>query len=155
METPHAASLVTLSLRALVQARQSLEKAKMVLDEEKQSLSTELKSLQASRTESDRGRKRAESQLQELTMRLTQADQEREEREERVHKLQVGRADAAGRRRTGRLTHGVVVTSVALLLSRSRMRLSRCPAMCPPLTANPSVCRKKSTVWRASFMTHR
>uniref|UniRef100_A0A3Q2Z141 Myosin-10-like n=1 Tax=Hippocampus comes TaxID=109280 RepID=A0A3Q2Z141_HIPCM len=76
------------ALRALVQARQSLEKAKMVLEEEKQSLSTELKGLQASRTESDRGRKRAESQLQELTMRLTQADQEREEREERVHKLQ-------------------------------------------------------------------
>ncbi|XP_077433098.1 uncharacterized protein myh14 isoform X6 [Vanacampus margaritifer] len=69
-------------------ARQSLEKAKMVLDEENQSLTTELKSLQASRTESDRGRKRAESQLQELTMRLTQADQEKEERDEKVHKLQ-------------------------------------------------------------------
>ncbi|KAM9806590.1 uncharacterized protein myh14 isoform 5-T5 [Syngnathus typhle] len=69
-------------------ARQSLEKAKLVLDEEKQSLSAELKTLQANRTESDRGRKRAESQLQEITMRLTQAEQEKEEKEERIHKLQ-------------------------------------------------------------------
>ncbi|XP_037128709.1 myosin-10 isoform X6 [Syngnathus acus] len=69
-------------------ARQSLEKAKLVLEEEKQSLSAELKTLQANRTESDRGRKRAESQLQELTMRLTQAEQEKEEKEERIHKFQ-------------------------------------------------------------------
>uniref|UniRef100_A0A3B4TXX6 Myosin-10-like n=1 Tax=Seriola dumerili TaxID=41447 RepID=A0A3B4TXX6_SERDU len=60
-----------------------------VLEEERQNLSSELKSLQASRTESERGRKRADSQLQELSARLTQADREREEREERVHKLQV------------------------------------------------------------------
>lgn len=39
--------------------------------------------------ESERGRKRAESQLQELGARLAQADREREEREERVQKLQV------------------------------------------------------------------
>ncbi|XP_049585467.1 myosin-10 isoform X2 [Syngnathus scovelli] len=69
-------------------ARQSLEKAKLVLEEEKQSLSAELKTLQANRTESDRGRKRAESQLQEITMRLTQAEQEKEEKEERIHKFQ-------------------------------------------------------------------
>lgn len=61
----------------------------MVLEEERQNLSSELKSLQAGRTESERGRKRAESQLQELSARLAQADREREEREERVHKLQV------------------------------------------------------------------
>lgn len=41
------------------------------------------------RTESERGRKRAENQLQELNARLAQADREKEEREERVHKLQV------------------------------------------------------------------
>ncbi|XP_061677060.1 myosin-10 isoform X3 [Syngnathoides biaculeatus] len=69
-------------------ARQSLEKTRLVLEEEKQSLSMELKSLQASRTESDRGRKRAENQLQEVTVRLSQAEQEKEEREERVQKLQ-------------------------------------------------------------------
>ncbi|XP_077382235.1 uncharacterized protein LOC144021880 isoform X2 [Festucalex cinctus] len=69
-------------------ARQSLENDKILLDEEKQSLIMELKGLQASRTESDRGRKRAESQLQELNMRLSQADQEKVEREEKVHKLQ-------------------------------------------------------------------
>lgn len=50
---------------------------------------SELKSLQSGRTESERGRKRAEGQLQELSARLAQADREREEREERVHKLQV------------------------------------------------------------------
>lgn len=49
----------------------------------------ELKSLQTGRTESERGRKRAEGQLQELGARLAQADRERDEREERVHKLQV------------------------------------------------------------------
>ncbi|XP_038567230.1 myosin-10 isoform X6 [Micropterus salmoides] len=69
-------------------ARQSLEKAKAVLEEERQNLTSELKSLQGGRMESERGRKRAESQLQELSARLAQADREREEREERVHKLQ-------------------------------------------------------------------
>lgn len=61
----------------------------MTLEEERQNLTSELKSLQTGRTESERGRKRAEGQLQELGARLTQADREREEREERVHKLQV------------------------------------------------------------------
>lgn len=76
-------------IHVLFQARQSLEKAKAVLEEERQNLTSELKSLQAGRTESERGRKRAEGQLQELSARLAQADREREEREERVHKLQV------------------------------------------------------------------
>uniref|UniRef100_A0A3B4ZDW6 Myosin-10-like n=1 Tax=Stegastes partitus TaxID=144197 RepID=A0A3B4ZDW6_9TELE len=70
-------------------SKRSLEKAKLVLEEERQNLSSELKSLQAGRTDSERGRKRAESQLQELNARLVQADREREEREERLHKLQV------------------------------------------------------------------
>ncbi|KAM3872782.1 uncharacterized protein myh14 [Diretmus argenteus] len=69
-------------------ARQSLEKAKALLEEERMNLASELKTLQGGRMESERGRKRAESQLQELTARLAQADREREEREERVHKLQ-------------------------------------------------------------------
>lgn len=60
-----------------------------MLEEERQNLTSELKSLQGGRMESERGRKRAESQLQELSARLAQADREREEREERVHKLQV------------------------------------------------------------------
>lgn len=62
-----------------------------MLEEERQNLTSELKTLQAGRTESERGRKRAEGQLQELSARLAQADREREEREERVHKLQVQR----------------------------------------------------------------
>ncbi|XP_055766155.1 myosin-10-like isoform X1 [Salvelinus fontinalis] len=69
-------------------ARQSLEKAKTLLEDERVSLASELKSLQGGRMESERGRKRAEGQLQELTARLAQADREREEREERLHKLQ-------------------------------------------------------------------
>ncbi|XP_034554514.1 myosin-10 [Notolabrus celidotus] len=77
-------------------ARQSLEKAKGILEEERQNLSSELKSLQAGRTESERGRKRAESQLQELSARLAQADREKEEKEERVHKLQCEIESVAG-----------------------------------------------------------
>uniref|UniRef100_A0AAY5K3N9 Myosin, heavy chain 14, non-muscle n=1 Tax=Esox lucius TaxID=8010 RepID=A0AAY5K3N9_ESOLU len=69
-------------------ARQSLEKAKVVLEEERGSLTSELKALQGGRMESERGRKRAESQVQELTTRLAQADREREERDDRLHKLQ-------------------------------------------------------------------
>ncbi|XP_036395373.1 myosin-10 isoform X2 [Megalops cyprinoides] len=69
-------------------ARQSLEKAKAVLEEERASLTNELKTLQGGKMESERGRKRAESQLQELNARLAQAEREREEREERMHKLQ-------------------------------------------------------------------
>ncbi|KAJ8392806.1 hypothetical protein AAFF_G00070100 [Aldrovandia affinis] len=69
-------------------ARQSLEKAKVVLEEERTSLSGELKALQGGKMEIERGRKRAEGQLQELNARLAQAEREREEREERVHKLQ-------------------------------------------------------------------
>lgn len=60
-----------------------------MLEEERQNLTSELKGLQAGRVESERGRKRAEGQLQELNARLAQADREREDREERVHKLQV------------------------------------------------------------------
>lgn len=59
------------------------------MEEERQNLTSELKSLQTGRMESERGRKRAESQLQELSARLAQADREREDREERVQKLQV------------------------------------------------------------------
>ncbi|XP_024122919.1 myosin-10 isoform X6 [Oryzias melastigma] len=69
-------------------ARQSLEKAKAMLEEERNNLTSEIKGLQAGRTESERARKRAESQLQELGARLAQADRDREDREERMHKLQ-------------------------------------------------------------------
>ncbi|KAK7147744.1 hypothetical protein R3I94_010310 [Phoxinus phoxinus] len=69
-------------------SRQSLEKAKAVLEEERMNLSAELKTLQGGKMESERGRKRAEGQLQEVNARLLQADREREEREERLVKLQ-------------------------------------------------------------------
>uniref|UniRef100_A0AAY4AAL5 Myosin, heavy chain 14, non-muscle n=1 Tax=Denticeps clupeoides TaxID=299321 RepID=A0AAY4AAL5_9TELE len=76
------------SKRVSNRARQSLEKAKVVLEEERVNLTRELKTLQAVKMESERGRKRAEGQIQEVTARLTQAEKEREEREERVQKLQ-------------------------------------------------------------------
>lgn len=88
----HHASCV---IHVLFQARQSLEKAKAALEEERQSLTSELKSLQANRMESERGRKRADGQLQEVSARLSQAEREREEREERIHKLQVGQKSSA------------------------------------------------------------
>ncbi|XP_051721635.1 myosin-10 isoform X7 [Ctenopharyngodon idella] len=69
-------------------SRQSLEKAKAVLEEERMNLSAELKTLQGGKMESERGRKRAEGQLQEVNARLLQAEREREEREERLSKLQ-------------------------------------------------------------------
>uniref|UniRef100_A0A8C1Y3R2 Myosin, heavy chain 14, non-muscle n=1 Tax=Cyprinus carpio TaxID=7962 RepID=A0A8C1Y3R2_CYPCA len=70
-------------------SRQSLEKAKAVLEEERMNLSAELKTLQGGKMESERGRKRAEGQLQELNARLSQAERERGEREERLSKLQL------------------------------------------------------------------
>uniref|UniRef100_A0A671KQJ3 Myosin-10-like n=1 Tax=Sinocyclocheilus anshuiensis TaxID=1608454 RepID=A0A671KQJ3_9TELE len=59
-----------------------------ILEEERMNLSAELKTLQGGKMESERGRKRAEGQLQELNARLAQAEREREEREERLSKLQ-------------------------------------------------------------------
>lgn len=76
-------------MRVCSQSRQSLEKSKAILEEERMNLSAELKTLQGGKMESERGRKRAEGQLQELNARLAQAEREREEREERLSKLQV------------------------------------------------------------------
>ncbi|XP_057195438.1 myosin-10 isoform X4 [Triplophysa rosa] len=86
----HTASIDSLQeqLDNSKRSRQSLDKAKAVLEEERMNLSAELKTLQGGRMESERGRKRAEGQLQELTARLSQAEREREEREERISKLQ-------------------------------------------------------------------
>ncbi len=81
--------LLTFDVRVCSQSRQSLEKAKTVLEEERMNLSAELKTLQGGKMESERGRKRAEGQLQELNARLAQAERERVERDERLSKLQV------------------------------------------------------------------
>uniref|UniRef100_A0A8B9K928 Myosin, heavy chain 14, non-muscle n=1 Tax=Astyanax mexicanus TaxID=7994 RepID=A0A8B9K928_ASTMX len=78
-----------LNKSVITASRQSLEKAKAVLEEERVNLTAELKTLQGGKMESERGRKRAEGQLQELTARLAQAEREREEREDRLHKLQL------------------------------------------------------------------
>ncbi|XP_073667748.1 uncharacterized protein myh14 isoform X5 [Paramisgurnus dabryanus] len=86
----HTASIDSLQeqLDNAKRSRQSLEKAKAVLEEERINLSAELKTLQGGKMESERGRKRAEGQLQEVTARLSQAEREREEREERISRLQ-------------------------------------------------------------------
>uniref|UniRef100_A0A671P0C7 Myosin-10-like n=1 Tax=Sinocyclocheilus anshuiensis TaxID=1608454 RepID=A0A671P0C7_9TELE len=84
----HTAAIDSLQ-EQLDNSRQSLEKTKAILEEERMNLSAELKTLQGGKMESERGRKRAEGQLQELNARLAQAEREREEREERLGKLQV------------------------------------------------------------------
>uniref|UniRef100_A0A8C2L644 Myosin, heavy chain 14, non-muscle n=1 Tax=Cyprinus carpio TaxID=7962 RepID=A0A8C2L644_CYPCA len=84
----HTAAIDSLQ-EQLDNAKRSLEKAKAVLEEERMNLSAELKTLQGGKMESERGRKRAEGQLQELNARLSQAERERGEREERLSKLQV------------------------------------------------------------------
>uniref|UniRef100_A0A8C1NEV8 Myosin, heavy chain 14, non-muscle n=1 Tax=Cyprinus carpio TaxID=7962 RepID=A0A8C1NEV8_CYPCA len=84
----HTAAIDSLQ-EQLDNSRQSLEKTKAILEEERMNLSSELKTLQGGKMESERGRKRAEGQLQEVNARLAQAEREREEREERLGKLQV------------------------------------------------------------------
>ncbi|XP_069038754.1 myosin-10 isoform X2 [Lepisosteus oculatus] len=69
-------------------ARQTLEKAKQMLEAERAELAGEVRGLQSSRAESEHRRKRAETQLQEAHSRLTQTEREREEREERATRLQ-------------------------------------------------------------------
>lgn len=49
-----------------------------------------MKSLQQAKTESEYKRKKAESQLQELTSRATEVERVKAELAERTHKLQVG-----------------------------------------------------------------
>ncbi|XP_051576348.1 myosin-10-like [Myxocyprinus asiaticus] len=90
MRIKHTAAVDSLQeqLDNAKRSRQSLEKAKAMLEEERLNLNTELKTLQGGKMESERGRKRAEGQLQELNARLSQAEREREEREERLSKLQ-------------------------------------------------------------------
>ncbi|XP_049336000.1 myosin-10 isoform X6 [Astyanax mexicanus] len=91
LRVKHSAAIESLQeqLDNAKRSRQSLEKAKAVLEEERVNLTAELKTLQGGKMESERGRKRAEGQLQELTARLAQAEREREEREDRLHKLQL------------------------------------------------------------------
>uniref|UniRef100_A0AAQ6IL58 Myosin, heavy chain 14, non-muscle n=1 Tax=Anabas testudineus TaxID=64144 RepID=A0AAQ6IL58_ANATE len=88
LRVKHSAALDNLQEQLDNSKRVGETNAKALLEEERQNLTAELKSLQASRMESERGRKRADGQLQEVSARLTQADREREEREERMHKLQ-------------------------------------------------------------------
>ena len=176
-------SLIWCCVHVLLQARQSMEKAKAMLEEERQNLSSELKSLQASRTESERGRKRAEGQLQELGARLAQADREREEKEERMHKLQVQMDTSTLSNLICSVTFLCVQIGVALYvlnLTQSHSgsavkrsfcislyihlyphsvffsaRLSLSPAICPPLTPKHFVSLKRSAAWRASCMMPR
>uniref|UniRef100_A0A3Q2Q3Z8 Myosin-10-like n=1 Tax=Fundulus heteroclitus TaxID=8078 RepID=A0A3Q2Q3Z8_FUNHE len=84
----HNAAIENLQEQLDNSKRVCTEKAKAMLEEERQSLTEEVKNLQTSRSESERGRKRAEAQLQDLNARLAQADREKEDREERMHKLQ-------------------------------------------------------------------
>uniref|UniRef100_A0A8C1VU30 Myosin, heavy chain 14, non-muscle n=1 Tax=Cyprinus carpio TaxID=7962 RepID=A0A8C1VU30_CYPCA len=104
-------------------SRQSLEKTKAILEEERMNLSSELKTLQGGKMESERGRKRAEGQLQEVNARLAQAEREREEREERLGKLQV----KMGKKRGNGLNwkhFAFTVLSQELLQEETRQKLA-------------------------------
>lgn len=80
-------------------------------------LSAELKTLQGGKMESERGRKRAEGQLQELNARLAQAEREREEREERLSKLQVEMGLSTKATTFTVCTQGYLTSEINILIS--------------------------------------
>ncbi|CAB0032260.1 unnamed protein product [Trichogramma brassicae] len=75
-------------LEAFKKTKAALEKAKIGLEAENAELTQELRSIGASRQESDRRRKQAEQQLIEINAKLTEVDANRQELVERVAKLQ-------------------------------------------------------------------
>ncbi|XP_074927362.1 myosin-14-like [Chelonoidis abingdonii] len=86
----HAHALEELS-EQLEQSRRvkgTLEKAKQALEGEKAELVQEVKSLQATRLDSDQRRKKLEGQVQELQIRASEAERAKAELADRVGKLQ-------------------------------------------------------------------
>ncbi|GLG95327.1 Myosin heavy chain, non-muscle [Gryllus bimaculatus] len=75
-------------LETLKKSKQTIEKAKQQLEAENADLTTELRSVGASRQESERRRKQAESQLVELQSKAAELERSRQELSERAAKLQ-------------------------------------------------------------------
>lgn len=71
------------------QFKNNLEKNKQSLENDNKEMASEVKSLQQAKTESEYKRKKAETQLQELTSRATEVERVKAELAERAHKLQV------------------------------------------------------------------
>lgn len=72
-----------------VQFKANLEKTKSSLETSNKELSSEVKSLQQAKTESEHKRKKLETQLQEFTARVAEGEKAKGELSERAHKLQV------------------------------------------------------------------
>lgn len=72
-----------------MQFKANLEKTKSSLETGNKELSSEVKSLQQAKTESEHKRKKLESQLQEFTARVAEGERAKGELSERGHKLQV------------------------------------------------------------------
>ncbi|KZC11647.1 Myosin heavy chain, non-muscle [Dufourea novaeangliae] len=90
MRHKHTQELTALNeqMDALKKTKAVLEKAKGTLEAENADLASELRSVSASRQESDRRRKQAEQQLAEVNAKLAEVERNRQELVERVTKLQ-------------------------------------------------------------------
>ncbi|XP_054012979.1 myosin heavy chain, non-muscle isoform X2 [Hylaeus anthracinus] len=90
MRHKHTQELTALNeqMDALKKTKAVLEKAKSTLEAENADLASELRSVSASRQESDRRRKQAEQQLAEVNAKLAEIERNRQELVERVTKLQ-------------------------------------------------------------------
>ncbi|XP_076298789.1 myosin heavy chain 10 isoform X2 [Lasioglossum baleicum] len=90
MRHKHTQELTAINeqMDALKKTKAVLEKAKGTLEAENADLASELRSISASRQESDRRRKQAEQQLAEINAKLAEVERNRQELVERVTKLQ-------------------------------------------------------------------
>ncbi|XP_058796556.1 myosin heavy chain, non-muscle isoform X2 [Phymastichus coffea] len=90
MRHKHMQELTTINeqMDALKKTKAALEKAKGALEAENGELTQELRSVSASRQESDRRRKQAEQQLVEVNAKLMEIESVRQELAEKVAKLQ-------------------------------------------------------------------
>ncbi|XP_011503112.1 PREDICTED: myosin heavy chain, non-muscle isoform X2 [Ceratosolen solmsi marchali] len=90
MRHKHTQELTTINeqMDALKKAKAALEKIKGTLEAENAELTTELRSVNASRQESDRRRKQAEQQLVDINAKLMEVESVRQELAEKVAKLQ-------------------------------------------------------------------
>ncbi|XP_046734841.1 myosin heavy chain, non-muscle isoform X1 [Diprion similis] len=84
----HELTVINEQMDALKKAKVALEKAKSTLEAENADLTTELRSVGASRQESDRRRKQAEQQLAELNAKVAEVERAKQELAERAAKLQ-------------------------------------------------------------------
>lgn len=73
----------------LLQNKVSVEKAKQALDSEFNELQIEMKTLTQSKGDSEHRRKKAEAQVQELSVKFGESERQRQEMTDKVAKMQV------------------------------------------------------------------